>query len=175
MRTGFRISSLVPSGLAFDGVRHPFLPMAQSLEPLRAQSVVLFYRVQYVSTGHAVPLTSLGHDARLMPAKYVHPYSKGQKKTSMMPKRLCATGTASIATFGRGHRPSRIRRCARCVGQWSRRIVTPPVVVETGGSGVLARGLAQVVGRVLACRSRWPGLDAARGGRRNDPSSSVAI
>ena len=33
-------------------------------------------------------LASLGHDARLMPAKYVRPYNKGQKTTSMMPKRL---------------------------------------------------------------------------------------
>ena len=30
---------------------------------------------------------SLGHDARLMPAKYVRPYSRGQKKTFAMPRR----------------------------------------------------------------------------------------
>jgi transposase len=29
-------------------------------------------------------LKALGHDARLMPAKYVRPYSKGQKTTSAM-------------------------------------------------------------------------------------------
>jgi transposase len=29
-------------------------------------------------------LKALGHDARLMPAKYVRPYSKGQKATSAM-------------------------------------------------------------------------------------------
>jgi transposase len=33
-------------------------------------------------------LASLGHDARLMPAKYVRPYSKGQKNDFNMPKRL---------------------------------------------------------------------------------------
>jgi len=33
-------------------------------------------------------LASLGHDAGLMPAKYVRPYSKGRRTTSMMPKRL---------------------------------------------------------------------------------------
>ena len=32
-------------------------------------------------------LTSLGHDARLMPAKYVRPYSKGEKMTTAMRKR----------------------------------------------------------------------------------------
>jgi transposase len=31
-------------------------------------------------------LNSLGHNARLMPAKYVRPYSKGQKNTSAMPR-----------------------------------------------------------------------------------------
>src|ERR1700750_1403068 len=33
-------------------------------------------------------LASLGHDARLMPAKYVRPYSRDRRTTSMMPKRL---------------------------------------------------------------------------------------
>ena len=33
-------------------------------------------------------LASLGHAARLMPAKYVRPYSKGQKNDFNMPKRL---------------------------------------------------------------------------------------
>ena len=32
-------------------------------------------------------LQTLGHDARLMPAKYVRPYSRGQKKISVMRKR----------------------------------------------------------------------------------------
>ena len=32
-------------------------------------------------------LTSLGHDARLMPAKYVRPYSRGRRMTSAMPRR----------------------------------------------------------------------------------------
>ena len=31
-------------------------------------------------------LTSLGHDARLMPAKYVRPYSRGQKNDFRMPR-----------------------------------------------------------------------------------------
>ena len=33
-------------------------------------------------------LNSLGHDARLMPAKYVRPYSKGRRTTSAMRRRL---------------------------------------------------------------------------------------
>ena len=33
-------------------------------------------------------LASLGHDARLMPAKYVRPYSEDRRTTSMTPKRL---------------------------------------------------------------------------------------
>ena len=34
-------------------------------------------------------LASLGHDARLMPAKYVRPYiARDRRTTSMMPKRL---------------------------------------------------------------------------------------
>jgi transposase len=33
-------------------------------------------------------LQGLGHDARLMPAKYVRPYSKGQKTTSAMRRQL---------------------------------------------------------------------------------------
>ena len=32
-------------------------------------------------------LTSLGHDARLMAAKYVRPYSRGRRTTSAMPRR----------------------------------------------------------------------------------------
>ena len=32
-------------------------------------------------------LKELGHDARLMPARYVRPYSKGQKNTSVMRRR----------------------------------------------------------------------------------------
>ena len=32
-------------------------------------------------------LRALGHDARLMPARYVRPYSKGQKTTSVMRRR----------------------------------------------------------------------------------------
>jgi transposase len=32
-------------------------------------------------------LKALGHDARLMPAKYVRPYSKKQKNDSAMPRR----------------------------------------------------------------------------------------
>ena len=32
-------------------------------------------------------LQAFGHDARLMPAKYVRPYSKGQKPTSAMRRR----------------------------------------------------------------------------------------
>jgi transposase len=32
-------------------------------------------------------LRMLGHDARLMPAKYVRPYSRGRKTTSAMPRR----------------------------------------------------------------------------------------
>jgi transposase len=32
-------------------------------------------------------LTSLGHDARLMPAKYVRPYLRGRRTTSAMPRR----------------------------------------------------------------------------------------
>ncbi len=33
-------------------------------------------------------LASLGHDARLMPAKYVRPIARDRRTTSMMPKRL---------------------------------------------------------------------------------------
>lgn len=33
-------------------------------------------------------LASLGHDARLMPAKYVRPTARDRRTTSMMPKRL---------------------------------------------------------------------------------------
>lgn len=33
-------------------------------------------------------LASLGHDARLMPAKYVPPIARDRRTTSMMPKRL---------------------------------------------------------------------------------------
>src|SRR5262249_50214735 len=32
-------------------------------------------------------LKAFGHDARLMPAKYVRPYSKGQKNAFAMPRR----------------------------------------------------------------------------------------
>jgi transposase len=31
-------------------------------------------------------LRSLGHEARLMPAKYVRPYSRGRRTTSVMPR-----------------------------------------------------------------------------------------
>jgi hypothetical protein len=34
----------------------------------------------------SLKLRALGHDARLMPAKYVRPYSKGQRMTSAMPR-----------------------------------------------------------------------------------------
>jgi len=33
-------------------------------------------------------LKALGHDARLIPAKYVRPYSKGQRMTSATPRQL---------------------------------------------------------------------------------------
>jgi transposase len=33
-------------------------------------------------------LASLGHDARLIPAKYVRPIARDRRTTSMMPKRL---------------------------------------------------------------------------------------
>ena len=33
-------------------------------------------------------LKAFGHDARLMPARYVRPYSRGQRTTSAMRKRL---------------------------------------------------------------------------------------
>lgn len=32
-------------------------------------------------------LNSLGHDTRLMPARYVRPYSKDRRTTSTMPRR----------------------------------------------------------------------------------------
>jgi transposase len=32
-------------------------------------------------------LKALGHDARLMPARYVRPYSRGRRTTSVMPRR----------------------------------------------------------------------------------------
>jgi len=44
-------------------------------------------------------LASLGHDARLMPAKYVRRYSKGRRTTSMMPKRLPKPGSARTMKF----------------------------------------------------------------------------
>src|ERR1700716_4728815 len=43
-------------------------------------------------------LTSLGHDARLMPAKYVRPYSKGQKKELKNYERSSRSGAAPRRT-----------------------------------------------------------------------------
>ena len=39
--------------------------------------------------------STLGHDARLMPAKYVRPYSKGQKNDFRGAKRQSLGGAAS--------------------------------------------------------------------------------
>jgi hypothetical protein len=66
-------------------------------------------------------LQRLGHDARLMPARYVRPYSKGQRTTSAtrrpLPKRCSAQRLSSS-------RPRPLtnwtfRRCTACESGWS--------------------------------------------------------
>jgi hypothetical protein len=44
-------------------------------------------------------LKTLGHDARLMPAKYVRPYSKGQKNDFRDAEAIRPAGPASRAQF----------------------------------------------------------------------------
>ena len=67
-------------------------------------------------------LKTLGHDARLMPAKYVRPYSKGQKNdfrdaeaiaeaVQRPTMKFVATKTAGIS--------STYRHCTVCVSGWS--------------------------------------------------------
>jgi hypothetical protein len=53
-------------------------------------------------------LNRLGHDARLMPAKYVRAYSKGQKNDSAMRRQLprpCSGGRPHGPSANRGEKP----------------------------------------------------------------------
>src|SRR6202166_1473616 len=66
-------------------------------------------------------LKALGHDARLMPAKYVRPYSRGQKKTSATPKQsptLCSVHDEVCGDQdSRTPRPAGAAPCARAISQ----------------------------------------------------------
>src|ERR1700687_6115825 len=70
-------------------------------------------------------LKALGHDARLMPAKYVRPYSRGQKKTSATPKqspRLCSVHDEVCGDQdSRTTRPAGAAPCERAISQSAHR------------------------------------------------------
>ena len=67
-------------------------------------------------------LNSLGHDARLMPAKYVRPYSKGQKNDFRDAEAIAEAVQRPTMKFVATKSADQLvtcRRCTACVSGWS--------------------------------------------------------
>jgi hypothetical protein len=66
-------------------------------------------------------LQMLGHDARLMPAKYVRPYSKGQKNDFRDAEAIAEAVQRPTMKFSRPRPPinSTFRRCTASASGWS--------------------------------------------------------
>ena len=71
-------------------------------------------------------LQALGHDARLMPAKYVRPYSKGEKNDYRDAEAIAEAVQRPTISSSPPRPPSNstFRRCIGCASDWS---VSAPV------------------------------------------------
>ena len=65
-------------------------------------------------------LKGLGHDARLMPAKYVRPYSKGQKNDFRDAEAIAEAVQRPTMKFVATKTADQLdcRRCIGCVSDW---------------------------------------------------------
>jgi transposase len=93
-------------------------------------------------------LTSLGHDARLMPAKYVRPYSRGRRTTSAMPRRSSRRWRPNDEV-----RRDRDRRATR--------LANAPAVREQPGTGIINEIRGFLLERGVAVRQGLRFLRAA--------------
>jgi hypothetical protein len=64
-------------------------------------------------------LRALGHDARLMPAKYVRPYSKGQKNDFRYTEAIAEAVQRPTMKFVATKTADQLRHCTACGSGWS--------------------------------------------------------
>jgi transposase len=66
-------------------------------------------------------LQTLGHDAGLMPAKYVRPYSKGEKNDYRDAEAIAEAVPRPTMKFARPRRPTNLicKPCIGCASDWS--------------------------------------------------------
>jgi transposase len=104
-------------------------------------------------------LKALGHDARLMPAKYVRPIRRDRRTTSVM--RGDRRGRAAANDEVRGDEDRRISStCRRCTGCGSGLVSQRTGIINQIRAFLLERGIAVRQGTsascVPNCRASWP-------------------
>ena len=103
-------------------------------------------------------LNSLGHDARLMPAKYVRPYSKGQKNDFRDAEAIAEAVQRPTMKFvaTRRRTNSTCRRCTGCASGWSASAPASSIRSAPSCWSAALRCGKDSVSCVPNCHASWP-------------------